>query len=172
MLEVRDMQLVDVVRKAVKSVPLAYLTVGPKSLPIAQAMNGLGATGINIQSRKPSKDGSLFMELWSSLKNDRHMQVVAHITPDPRLVQMLDGFWYRSLTLEEVFVQYPGPYKVFAAIDTNQDRAFLEHKCIKACDPKVIIIGEDGNNKELVKSYSERGYRCQVVDEALVMVKP
>lgn len=164
--------LADALRSAIKEKPLAYLTLGRRAGEVAKIMHGIGGSGISILDAIPDEERDLFDRLWRNVPSSRHKHVLAYVTPDPRLVQVLDGTWRKSLTIEALFTQFPGPYKVVAAIESGQDRTLLEHKCILACDPQALIIGEDGHNEELVKSHLSRGYRCSIVDGCLMMVKP
>src|SRR5574341_1914789 len=73
--------------------------------------------------------------------------IAALVTEDPRIVQTLDGHWVRSVTIEEVFTQFPGPYDVIAAINTDRDRTTWQHQLVFNALPKVYVLGEDGHNE-------------------------
>ena len=158
----------EILKRSCKEAPLEYLTFGERASYVARVMHGFGATGISVFNT----DLIGRQEAPELLASGRHKQIFAHITSDPRLVQVLDKTWRKSLTIEEIFVQFPGPYKVVAAVETGWDRSVVYHKCILACGPKIIILGEDGHNEAVVDFYRGIGYRISISEEQLIMVKP
>ena len=97
--------------------------------------------------------------------------IVGVLTTDPRLVQTLDGYYVRSLTIEDIFKQFPGPYDLIAAIGTGRDREIWHHECVFNALPKMYVLGEDGHNEEVMKVAADRGYdKVNASDGHLVLV--
>lgn len=136
-----------------------YLTFGEQSLPFADVAHEAGWKGMHVQPQPGAR-----MHLAEKM-------VLAYVAPDPRIMPLIDGTWVRSLTLSEIFVQFPGPYQLVAAVNTGQDRRILEHESIQACDPLVIVIGEDGHNEGVIDEHRRRGYACYLCQDVLVMTK-
>ena len=96
--------------------------------------------------------------------------IVATIATDPRIIKTLSKWWTRSLTVNEIYRQFPGPYSAIGAIDTNMDRELWYHPSIQASLPKVYMIGEDGHNEDVIRIARERGYNPFICDKTLVLV--
>ena len=96
--------------------------------------------------------------------------IVGQITKDPRIVKVMDGHWVRTLTVGEIFTQFPGPYDVIGMVNTDMDRTLWENESIFNALPKVYVLGEDGNNGETIKTAVDRGYNCYLAEDKLVLV--
>jgi len=135
-----------------------YLFFGPSRDEIAPKLGKQGWTGIRVVN-----------QLESELHNHEAL-IVATITTDPRIVKTLSKWWTRSLTVNEIYRQFPGPYSAIGALDTNMDRVLWYHQSIQASLPKVYMIGEDGHNEDVIRMARERGYNPFICDKTLVLV--
>lgn len=89
--------------------------------------------------------------------------------PDPHFVKVLDGYWVRQVTIHEVFTRWPGPYDLIDIRNTGRNRDLWYSEQVQAALPHVYVIGEDGHNEEVVKYARDRGYRCYILGDALIM---
>ncbi len=95
--------------------------------------------------------------------------IASVVTDDFRIVRTLEGHWSRSVSLTDIFVQFPGPYDVIMAINTARDRMIWYHECIFNALPRMYVLGEDGHNEDVVKRARERGYRNMEGNGCLIL---
>lgn len=89
--------------------------------------------------------------------------------PDAHFVKLLDGYWVRQVTIAEVFVRWPGPYDIIDIRNTGRNRDLWHSDQIQAALPHVYVINEDGHNEDVVRNARERGYRCYIIGDVLIM---
>lgn len=97
--------------------------------------------------------------------------IVAQLAQDPRIIKSLDGFYRKTLTIQDIFMQYPGPYGFISACNTGKDRMIWYDARIQDSLPQVYTIGEDGHNEEVVNRLFDKGYKPYVCGDYFVMVK-
>jgi len=137
----------------------SYLAIGDGTGDICEILAARGWNGIRVGTELPEE---LF-------ENEKY--ILAYMSADPRISRILDGYYVRTLTVGEIFNQYPGPYDVIAAVGSDMDRDIFIHENVLNHDPMVYVLSEDGHNEQMIRITANKGYEAFLVEGILVMAR-
>tara|TARA_R100001530_G_scaffold74460_2_gene52449 strand:- start:2144 stop:2671 length:528 start_codon:yes stop_codon:yes gene_type:complete len=137
----------------------SYLAIGDGADDICEILAARRWDGIRVGTKAPKE----------IVRNEKYIR--AYMAPDPRISRIIDGYYVRTLTVGEIFNQYPGPYDVISIIGSDMDREIWLHENILNHDPMVYALSEDGHNEQIIRIAISRGYEISLVEGILVMAR-
>ena len=137
----------------------SHLAIGDGTGDICEILAARRWDGIRVGTKVPEE----------TVRNEKY--ILAYMAPDPRISRIIDGYYVRTLTVGEIFNQYPGPYDVISIIGSDMDREIWLHENILNHDPMVYALSEDGHNEQVIRIAISRGYEAFLVEGILVMAR-
>lgn len=104
--------------------------------------------------------------------HDSLESLCCEIGPDNHFLRMLEGYWVKCCTVEEVFNQFCGPYDLIWLDVPEKNRMLWYIRQIQDSRPRFYVMPEDQHNENVVKVGKDRGYWNAVVEDRLVLVHP
>lgn len=92
------------------------------------------------------------------------------VGPDNHFLRLLDGWWVKCCTVEEIFNQFCGPYDLIWLDVPEKNRMLWYTRQIQDSQPRLYVLPEDNHNENVVKVGKDRGYWNAVVEDRLILV--
>ena len=136
-----------------------YLAIGDATGEMCETLSYRGWKGIRVGTDIPKE----------SFPGEKY--IFAYMAADPRIARILEGYYVRTLTVSEIFNQFPGPYDVIAAVGSEMDRDIWVHENVLNHGPRIYVLSEDGHNEQVIKIGKTKGYESFLLEDNLVMVR-
>lgn len=86
-------------------------------------------------------------------------RIQAELGQDPHFVQTLEGHLVRAVTIQEIYLQFPGPYSCVLIDWPMMNRRLFHSAQVQLGRARVIVMPEDGHNEDSRKLAANQGYR-------------
>lgn len=96
--------------------------------------------------------------------------IKAELGIDPHFIKLLEGYHVRSVTMQEIINQFPGPYDLIWLNMEEKNRMLWYTRQVQDAIPKIYMMPEDGHNEDVVTMAVDRGYCSTVVEDWLALV--
>jgi hypothetical protein len=98
--------------------------------------------------------------------------IACDLGQDSHFVCLLEGYWVKAVTVEDIFTQFSGPYDLISLDVTGKNRMLWHTEVMYAAWPRVFILPEDGHNEALIEVADKKhGYKATVIGDRLVLAR-
>lgn len=104
--------------------------------------------------------------------HDNLESIFCEVGPDNHFLRLLDGYWVKCCTVEEIFNQFSGPYDLIWLDITEKNRMLWYTRQIQDSRPTFYVLPEDNHNENVSKVGKDRGYWGAVVEDRLILCHP
>ena len=104
--------------------------------------------------------------------HDKLESVCCEVGPDSHFLRLLDGYWVKCCTVEEIFNQFSGPYDLIWLDIPEKNRMLWYTRQIQDSRPTFYVMPDDNHCENVIKVGKDRGYWSTTIEERLVMTHP
>ena len=148
-----------IVQNTVPISPKRFLAIGEWS-PVFQKLLENGWSGVHVGYEA---DTVCFDNLES---------IRCEVGPDNHFLHLLDGYWVKCCTVEEIFNQFSGPYDLIWLDIPEKNRMLWYTRQIQDSRPTFYVMPDDNHCENVIKVGKDRGYWSTTIEERLVMTHP